>query len=153
MIGAVLSDESILNNIHPGHLLIRPFQEPHLQPASYDLTLAQDVNLRPLEFFLASSMEWIEINGAIRGDLATRSSVARLGVFAHLGAGFFDPGFRGEATFELFNASSELRCFKRGDRIAQIAFTWLDSVPSHMYRGRYLEQRGPTDSRFLHGEM
>lgn len=152
-VGAVLSDQSIRDCVKLGVLIIEPFDPRHLQPASYDVMLAQDVTLAPFEFKLASSIERFKIGIQMRGDLATRSSVARLGVFAHLGAGFFDPGFDGEATLELFNASRTTQTFSRGDRVAQMAFTWLDSEPSRSYAGRYVGQRGPTDSRFGHGDL
>jgi dCTP deaminase len=89
----------------------------------------------------------------MRGVLAGRSSVGRLFVFAHVQAGYIDPGFKGTITLELVNASSKRQEFKRGDRIAQVSFDWLDRPAAEPYHGRYAGQREPGESQFEHGEL
>jgi len=151
--GAVLSDSSIISAVSIGLIGIDPFTTSHVQPASYDLTLAQDVILLPKGCSLADTVETVRLPSTIRGELSGRSSVARQFVFVHAEGGYVDPGFEGTLTLELFNASDEIRSYKRGDRLVQIAFTWLDQACERSYVGRYQGQHGPTASRFEHGEL
>lgn len=148
----VLSDKTIRRLVKLSKLGIVPFQDNHVQPASYDLTLAQDVILEPGQCQLADTIEIVRLPNGIRGELSGRSSVARLFVFTHCQGGYVDPGFEGTLTLELFNASPTRHVFLTGDRIIQISFAWLDQE-SDGYSGRYLHQSGPTPSRFHHGEQ
>src|SRR5437016_4078435 len=92
----VLSDNSIIMAVRCGLLVIDPFNPLHVQPASYDLTLAQDIILAPYNesghCALADTIEWIEVPDCIRGELTGRSSVARQFVAVHCTGGYADPG-------------------------------------------------------------
>ena len=149
---SVLSDGTIIEMVKTGRLGIEPFNEDHVQPASYDVTLATDINMWPGDRVLAETHEYFTLPATLRGELSGRSSVARLFVAVHCTGGYIDPGFEGTITFELMNESASRRQFKAGDRLAQVSFTWLDRPARNPYRGRYFGQRGPTESRFEHGD-
>jgi dCTP deaminase len=151
--GAVLSDGSIREWVRYGALGIDPFNPAHVQPASYDLTLAADgpLELLPGVFHLLSSVETVQLPKDLQGQVHGRSSLGRKGVLVHFTAGFIDPGFCGQITFEVMTLAGAVSLMP-GDRIAQIAFTLLDLPCQHPYQGRYQNQAGPTPSRFEHGD-
>jgi dCTP deaminase len=148
----VLSDGSLLRALMSGVLVIRPWDVKYIQPCSYDLHLAQDIDLEPFESALADTVEWIEMPPHLRGTLAGRSSVARLFVQPHCQGGYIDPGFHGTLTLEITNLSREHRHFDAGDRLLQMEVSQLDKAALNPYHGRYLDQSGPTSSRFGHGD-
>lgn len=78
--------------------------------------------LHPGEFTLASTLEFIRLPRDIAARLEGRSSLARLGVSVHATAGFVDPGFEGQLTFELTNVSKLPVRLKPGLRLAQLCF-------------------------------
>lgn len=151
----VLSDVSILEVIKQ-HPLITPFDEEQLEAASYDLRLGdhyityhtkypvsrpvgikdqlsmleyknrQQFVIEPLDFALATTVEFLDIPNYLAAKLEGKSSLGRIGLFIHITAGFIDPGFRGTLTIEMFNASPVPRMLHKGDRIAQVAFYRLE---------------------------
>lgn len=78
--------------------------------------------LHPGEFTLASTLEFIRLPRDIAARLEGRSSLARLGVSVHTTAGFVDPGFEGQLTFELTNVSKLPVRLEPGLRLAQLCF-------------------------------
>lgn len=148
----VLADVTIKQAVVSGLLRIDPFNSLHVQPSSYDLTVALD---RPLclergVFHLLSTVEWVGLPDRIQGQVHGRSSIGRKGVLVHFTAGFIDPGFSGQITLEVMALDRPVEILP-GDRLAQIAFIWLDQAAEHPYKGRYQGQYGPTESRFQHG--
>lgn len=166
-----LSDTDIQTRLSKGDLVVTP--DPHIGPCSVDLRLGdsfatikapasgfialdqecaydvvkQDIfTLFPHQFVLASTIEYLEIPADLRGKLDGRSSIGRKGLFIH-NAGFFDPGFKGEATLELFNATEFPFVLRKGQRICQIEFTLCTSPVAKPYCGKYNGQRGATGSR------
>jgi dCTP deaminase len=149
----VLSDTSIREAVCGGRLMIEPFVSAHVQPCSYDLTvdLIEPLVLEPMRFFLLCTRETIGLPNHIQGQVHGRSSIGRLGILVHFTAGFVDPGFHGQITLEVMSLV-ESQTIQSGDRLAQIAFAWLDRPAERPYAGRYQHQRGVTPSRFEHGE-
>jgi dCTP deaminase len=155
----VLSDVSIATAVEIGWLIIEPFNPENLQGASYDLTLADDILLMPRgqqgDTALAETVEKLYLPPEIVGELSGRSSIARHFVMPHCQGGYVDPGFSvppATLTLEFVNHSHEIRSYKRGDRVVQIHFKWMDRAVSQPYNGRYKGQTGPTPSRFGHGQ-
>ena len=157
----VLADASIYDAVRLGLIEIEPFNEKHVEACSYDLEIGidQPIVLHPSwlspasAFALLSSRERIRLPACIRAQVHTRSSVARKGVFMQFTAGFIDPGFDGQITFEAINLGRDPVQFEPGDRVAQVEFAWLDQDARNPYQGRYQNQRGPTPSRFKHGDL
>jgi len=106
---------------------IDPFDESHLNPNSYNLTLHDEVMiyeevvldmgqanrvrrikipehglvLSPNQLYLGRTVEYTETHNLVP-MIEGRSSVGRLGLFVHVTAGFGDVGFRGHWTLEMF---------------------------------------------------
>lgn len=147
----ILSDRDIGQEVGYGDLEIEPYNGENLQPASYDLTLADEFIeydkpaeytiidldegideygqaveadtyiLDPGEFVLASTVERVSLPPHIAGEVKGRSSVGRLGVIPHT-AGFVDPGFEGEITLEFVNHGEYPVALEAGMRCCQLVF-------------------------------
>lgn len=108
--------------------------------------------LLPLSCALASTVERIELDTNMIGRLEGKSSLGRIFLTAHVTAGFFDPGFRGHATLELFNASPFPVLLWPGMKICQMSFAALNSHARRPYGNEVLgskyqdQERGPKGS-------
>lgn len=172
----ILSDNSIMNRLcceedDPKRLVIEPFSEEYVGPASYDISLGNSFLLKrkddkpidihkncggyrrvtsdqfilyPNNFVLATTIEYISLPNDIAAFVQGRSSVGRLGLNVQ-DAGFIDPGFSGEITLELYNFSRVPIPLEKGMRIAQLVF--YETYPcSKTYNGKYKGQHGATPS-------
>jgi dCTP deaminase len=89
-------------------------------------------------------MEWVELPSDLAGTLRCRSSFGRRGVL--LGAGFVDPGFRGQLTLCLTNMGKEQITIPRSERIAQMIIHEIRS-PGRIYHGRYQDSLGAVEAK------
>jgi dCTP deaminase len=122
----ILSGHEILRNIDQ-NIVIEPFDERLLNPNSYNLTLhhelmtyeevvldmrkanrvrrveipADGLVLSPNQLYLGRTTERTETHNLVP-MIEGRSSIARLGLFVHVTAGFGDVGFCGYWTLEMF---------------------------------------------------
>lgn len=144
----ILSGQEIRNRLG-GQIVIDPFQEAHLNPNSYNLTLHNELLtyeevvldmrkqnrvqrltipedglvLNPSQLYLGRTVERTETHGLVP-MIEGRSSVGRLGLFVHVTAGFGDVGFCGFWTLEMF-AIQPVRIYP-GVAICQIFYHRLD---------------------------
>lgn len=164
---AVLSDTTLRDLAQNG--LVHPFQEKNLSPCSIDLTLSDSIlveslddvrgpwaevdithpyPIKPKQFFLASTAEYVKIPPHCSAQILLRSTAARMG-FDHSLAGWLDPSFEGQITLEL---SSKLQLHNlevvAGQRLIQLIVFNLDHAPERSYAvtGNYQNQVGPTIS-------
>lgn len=109
--------------------------------------LFKEYDLYPGEFVLCHSMEYTRIPDDLVALLFERSSVGREGL-EHLHAGYGDPGFSGQWTWELINVSPWPIRLVAGKELMQLVFLKMDEIPVFSYRdtGRYNGQTGPTPS-------
>lgn len=119
-----------------------------LQPATHGC-----VWLPSLGFMLASTVEKIRMPDHLVGRVEGKSSLARMGLFVHVTAGFIDPGFEGHITLELFNANSVGILLYPKMPIAQISFERLCSPAEKPYGhsglgSKYVGQCGPVESMY-----
>lgn len=167
--------------------LIEPFDANNLQPASVDLTLAEEflhypyeqplgiseairldqvkenppkmmavkgcVLIPPQGFVLGRTEERVNIPDYMVASVEGKSSLARLGLFVHITAGFVDPGFRGTITLEFFNGSPRYIELVSGIRICQIAFERLIHAARRPYGSpglgsKYQDQENTTPSKY-----
>ncbi|WP_283123978.1 dCTP deaminase [Angelakisella massiliensis] len=170
----ILSDKTILALMSAGQLGIEPVTPEQIQPASVDIRLGNtfsyfssdnpDVPLSmssqptyttvtcdrfvvaPKQFVLATTMEYFRLPDNLTAFVEGRSSIGRLGLFIQ-NAGWVDPGFEGEITLELFNASDRAIELEAGRRVGQLVFAQLDWDALNPYRGKYQGQKGTTGSR------
>lgn len=91
------------------------------------------------------------VNTQLAADIAGCSSLGRLFLFVHVTAGFVDPGWDGQLTLELFNASPWHIRIWAGMRIAQLRF-YLMPKPSLKPYGKidshYFMSRGAVASNY-----
>lgn len=175
-----LSDRDIRAAVNSGELIINPYDPEMVQPASYDFHLGDHFKsfapkqefisprheskmidhlasehkpmiVWPGQFLLAHTIERVEISERMIGRLEGKSSLARLGLIVHE-AGFFDPGFKGQPTLELFNLAPCSLILYPGMKIVQMAFEHLTSAAERPYGSpglgsKYQGQEGATISR------
>lgn len=122
----ILSGDEIRNKIGDD-IIIDPFDETHLNPNSYNLSLHRELMtyeevvldmkqqnrvrrlsipdeglvLNPNQLYLGRTVERTETHNLVP-MIEGRSSVGRLGLFVHVTAGFGDVGFCGYWTLEMF---------------------------------------------------
>jgi dCTP deaminase len=122
----ILSGDEIRANLG-ANIIVEPFDEANLNPNSYNLTLHNEIMtyeevvldmreanrvrrmtipeeglvLGPNQLYLARTAERTETHNLVP-MIEGRSSIARLGLFVHVTAGFGDVGFCGYWTLEMF---------------------------------------------------
>ncbi|MDV3104171.1 dCTP deaminase [Thermococcus waiotapuensis] len=141
-------------------ILIEPFSEDSLQPAGYDLRVGREAYINgrfidveregrivipPKTHALVLTLERVKLPDDIMGDMKIRSSLAREGILGSFA--WVDPGWDGNLTLMLFNASDEPVELRYGERFVQIAFIRLEKPPRNPYRGNYQGSRGITLSK------
>lgn len=106
-------------------------------PASYDIRIAQDLEIKPTDFALASSIEEFRMPDNVAAMVLDKSTHARrgLGLFNT----FIDPGWQGFLTMELVNNGYEAITLSAGDPIAQIVFLDVRGKVTP-YDGKYQNQ-------------
>ena len=127
-----------------GNLIITPYSNECQQPASYDLRAAGDSFLPKGTCTLVPTLEWVELPMDLAGTLRCRSSFGRRGVL--LGAGFVDPGFRGQLTLCLTNLGSDDLIVQKNDRIVQMILHEVREG-NRSYSGRYQDSMGAVEAK------
>ncbi|MCR6109770.1 dCTP deaminase [Bacillus sp. A301a_S52] len=171
----ILSGETLKQSIHEERLVITPYKDDSIQPASVDLRLGENfllvddmstpflsidepasyhemqvatgeiMTIPPQTFMLGTTLEQIRLPDDLTAFVEGRSSIGRLGVFIQ-NAGWIDPGFAGQITLELFNANRVPVQLEVGMRVCQLVIAQVDQVTKG-YSGKYLFQEGATPSR------
>lgn len=114
-------------------------------PMEYKTIETDSYLLLPKQFVLATTNEYVKLPNNITAFVEGRSSIGRLGLFIQ-NAGWVDPGFEGQITLELFNASNFAINIKSGTRVGQLVFAKMDSDAKIPYNGKYQGQTGATGS-------
>jgi dCTP deaminase len=147
----ILTKQEILKQIKKKRIIIEPFDESSVGPASLDLTLdnklrvfnskskviREDVDykkiynlidisqgyiLKPGELVLGITMEKITLPEDICGWLNSRSRFARIGLMSHMTAPFIAPGVSNRQVLEIFNAGKNKIELIPGTKICQLVF-------------------------------
>lgn len=151
---ATLSDRDIIALSGKGALIAEKFREESVTPNGYDLRAAtiryngfdlEKVAISPKSHFLVATLEYLKLPDDVMGQIWVRSSYARRGVLGSFGA--VDAGYHGNLTLSFFHSGTEEFQIARGDRIAQIVFHRMESVPEKTYSqrsGNYQGSRGIT---------
>lgn len=152
----ILTDKTINDEISEGNIVIEPFIPENIGTNSYDLTLSntlvlytesvldtkkknlsvpviippEGIILQPGIVYLGSTVEYTETLRHVP-VLMGKSSLARLGLFIHVCAGFGDVGFRGHWTLELI-AVQRIKIYP-GMKIAQIVYHEISEMPKISY--------------------
>ena len=136
----VLSSSFILQRLADKTLGIEPFAEESLQPSSYDLRSAEDIIIKKGELTLVPTMEFVSLPDDLCATLWGRSSFGRKGVV--LGAGYIDPGFRGNLTLCMVNNGQEDIKIVKGMRIVQMLIHPIEGSVESAYNGHYQDSHG-----------
>lgn len=171
----ILSDTTILELVKKGELLIDPLGKENIQPASVDCRIGdhflvvddhkmhlidmenpieyREINseefiVPPHSFVLATTLEYIKLPSNITAFVEGRSSIGRMGLFIQ-NAGWVDPGFEGNITLELYNANSLPIKIKKGRRVGQFVFCFMDKATQNPYKGKYQGQTKTIGSKIF----
>lgn len=169
----ILPDVKIRELIKKGSFSMEPLSEHTIQPASVDCTLGDHFSviaggddevveldsslsynsissetwlLEPGDFVLATTKEYFKFGSNVTAFVEGRSSIGRLGLFVE-NAGWIDPGFEGQITLELFNASRRPIRLRAGRRICQLVICELADPAEVPYCGKYQGQKGAVGTR------
>jgi len=126
-------------------------ETPRMHRIALDGDETETMHLHPGQFVLAETTEVFHLPNHVACEFKLKSSAARAGL-NHSLAGWGDPGFNGATlTLELQNAlESNTLLLRPGMKIGQVVFWEGEPVPTdHSYatKGRYNNQRGPTESK------
>ncbi|MES3650141.1 dCTP deaminase [Staphylococcus saprophyticus] len=168
----ILSDTDIKKYIYGNKIIIHPFVESNIEPASMDLTLGstylsplipksqiqyinqpieykklntKQISIKPKSFILATTKEYVKISENLTGFIEGKSSIGRAGLFVQ-NAGWVDPGFKGNITLELYNANDFSLVLYENMKICQIVFAETKTSSDNTYNGKYQNQKNTTGS-------
>ncbi|ASI99809.1 dCTP deaminase [Thermococcus celer] len=131
-------------------ILIEPFNEESLQPAGYDLRVGREayingelidvetaggISLPPKTYALVLTLERVKLPVDVMGDMKLRSSLAREGLIGSFA--WVDPGWDGNLTLAIYNASDKPIELAYRERFVQMAFVRLEGPPRNPYQGTY----------------
>jgi dCTP deaminase len=146
-----LSDITIKRLLEHKEIEITPFNESNLTPAGYDLGSEENILIKPGEHRLIATREKIRLSPNVLGILHIRSSFAREGLFASLA--LVDPGFNGQLTIALLNASKTNLRINYGESFLQLSLIRMTSGAEKPYEGVYQDSAGIVESkREVHDE-
>lgn len=154
----ILSDIEIRKEIEAGHVVIKPFDEKMLEPASYDLKIGKDVAtipkngepridlekegfvlIQPYAPAVVWAMEHLELPLNLAGRFGLKSGLSRRGLYGSVGPQV-DPGFRGKLSITLFNLTPTSIPLNYGDAFLSLELHRLSSQPSKGYTGEYQDR-------------
>ncbi len=169
----MLSGSQIHRLVESEELVISPFDEELVQPASYDLRLGPKVLASPLspdilgavielndrspsykvqsgQMVAAISEEYVEIPLSHCGRVGMRSEFARRGM-DDFGGPQIDPGYKGKLMLSLLNVGPEPITLTRGVPFFTVEFQSLDEPATSGYDGNYqaLEDFPPDQYDFI----
>ena len=109
--------------------------------------------LKPGGFVLGATVEKVHIPRALVGRIEGKSTIGRIGLTAHVTAGYLDPGFRGKVTLEIVNLFSKTLVLYPGMLIAQLGFEFLESPCATPYgseelASHYQDSEGVVGARY-----
>ncbi len=154
-----LSGSQIRQLVESGEMVLKPFEQELVQPASYDLRLGHKILASPLsedvlgavielndrsptykvqsgQMVAAMCAELIELPLSICGRIGIRSEFARRGMNA-FGGPQIDPGFKGRLMLNLLNVGPEPISLTLGIPFFTVEFQRLDQPAETGYEGTY----------------
>ncbi len=159
----ILSGNEIRNRLG-SDIVIDPFEDAHLNPNSYNLTLHHELMvyeevvldmrsanrvrrftipedglvIKPQQLYLGRTVERTRTRNLVP-QIEGRSSIGRLGLFVHVTAGFGDVGFCGYWTLEMFSVQP-VRIYP-GVPICQIFYHEITGEVTEYSSDKYQDNR------------
>jgi dCTP deaminase len=173
----VLTDDEIRTSIAAGDLVIDPFADSGLQPASYDLRVGNEafvsgattkldvasaglVIVEPGEFAVLATMERVHCGPQVAGQLGLESTYAKQGLTL-LSGPQVDPGFNGVLIVRVTNLAPRRITLAHGAPFLTVQFFKLAQPAAKPYSGsrqgqtglspRDIEELSSTDSPTMGG--
>jgi len=154
----ILTDNQIRQAIAAGKIVIEPFDERQIQPASIDLRVGAEgattktkqkvdiktrgfITLEPGDFGVILIMESIKFDNQHAGRIGLRSKFARKGLIATTGPQI-DPGFHGSLILGLTNLTPQNVPIAYGDDILTLEIHRLEEPVAGTYSGPYQGRYG-----------
>ena len=145
----MLADAEIRTAIESHEIVIEPFDDGRVEPASYDLSVGRvllagrgivdprrdKVILRTGDWAEIETLERLELPTNIAATYGVRSGITRRGI-DWFGGPQIDPGYRGRLFVSLFNPTSEPFEINWGESFCTLMFHRL-GVDAHGYSGRF----------------
>jgi dCTP deaminase len=159
----ILSDRQILETYRLGDILVDPFDEKQIQPASYDLRVGAQaatttskkvvnvresgyVTLEPGDFAVITTLEILRLGPQYVARFGLRSKFARKGLIATTGPQI-DPGYHGRLIIGVTNLSPKQATLSYGDDFLSVEFHKLQEPSTKPYNGPYQDREalGPEE--------
>jgi dCTP deaminase len=154
----IMTDQQIRQAIDKGEIVIDPFDDDQVQPASIDLRVGDEgatiknkrrVNIKELgvlilepgDFGVVSVLERIKLGPQFAGRIGLRSKYARKGLIATTGPQI-DPGFEGGLTLGLANLTPRAVSIGHKDDILTLEIHRLAEPVKKPYTGPYQNRYG-----------
>ena len=159
----ILTDRQIREAYVGGDIIIDPFEEKQLQPATYDFRVGENgattsakkiINIRetgylllvPGDFAVITVFEKLRLNNQYVGRFGLRSKYTRKGLIATTGPQI-DPGYDGRLILGLTNLTPKSMAIPYKDDLISVEFHRLEEPSSKPYTGPYQHkyELGPED--------
>lgn len=135
----ILVDKNIKELAKSGMLIVSNYKEENVNCVSYDLTLdsilvdneEKEYTLKPKEFIMVKTLEEVKIPNNMLGRIGEKNSLLRTGLF--VSGPHYQPGHKTYCFLRAFNMSDKNIKLKKGLKIAQIMFEFLQEVPEITY--------------------
>ncbi len=163
----ILTDRQIREACNAKDIIIDPFDEGQVQPATYDLRVGNQgattstkklvdikkegyISLAPGDFGVVTVFEKIALGPQYVARFGLRSKYARKGLIATTGPQI-DPGFRGRLIIGVTNLTPKNISLPYKDDFVTIEFHKLEEPVSEPYSGPYQgkEELGPEEIEFI----
>jgi len=149
----ILTDQQIRETCKKGDIIIEPFSENQLQPATYDLRVGNQgattsskklVNIKetgylllaPGDFGVVTVLEEIRMGSQYAGRFGLRSKYARKGLIATTGPQI-DPGYHGRLIVAITNLTPKNVSLPYKDEFISVEFHRLEEPAKKPYNGPY----------------
>jgi deoxycytidine triphosphate deaminase len=112
----------------------------YLHSSKYDLEIMETITLKPGEFVLAETYEYLGIAEKCRNivaECADKSTMVRWAAATHFNGGYIDIGNALKVTLEIKNNFIEEQTFYYKAHIAQVVFSRCESECERSYDGKY----------------
>ncbi len=115
----------------------------------FDFVQNEDgVLLDPNRLYLFGSRETVHLGRLVCGDLVRSPDTLGQGLSNNF-ARFFDPGFEGEITLEVWSYKPKPWILRGGQYFGRVLLERLDDAPLHPYQGTYVGQKAPRLPKFF----
>ena len=159
----LLTDTQIRDACNVGDILIEPFEDNQVQPATYDLRVGEQgattstkklINIReegylllkPGDFAIVTVLEVLHLSPQYAGRFGLRSKYTRKGLIATTGPQI-DPGYKGRIILGLTNLTPKPVSLPYKDALVSVEFHKLEEPCAKPYSGPYQDkiELGPED--------